>query len=89
MTLAELIQEVQEKTHAGEIEILEIACTNWPHRKEFTPTQARLLTQLIDRQMHRRCANENGTMPDMQPGPAEDGRPPNLLIMQHAYRSAS
>jgi len=50
MTLLEVIQEVQEKTHLGELEILDRVKRAWPNRQQFTPTQAALVVRAIQRQ---------------------------------------
>jgi hypothetical protein len=47
MKLAELILEVYEKTHWPPEEIKAIVLKNWPHRQDFTPTQAKLVIGLI------------------------------------------
>jgi hypothetical protein len=47
MTLLDLCTEVNEKTHLGELEVLELVRRNWPGRMEFTPTQCRLVVQLV------------------------------------------
>jgi len=49
MTLADVVQEVHEKTHVPQIEILEIIRKNWPKLTEFKPTQVRLVVNLIER----------------------------------------
>lgn len=47
MTLFDLVEEVQEKTHLGELEILDRVHSAWPGRTEFTPTQAALMVRAI------------------------------------------
>jgi hypothetical protein len=50
MTLFDLIEEAQEKTHAGELEILALVRAAWPAHEQFTPTQAALVVNHIQRQ---------------------------------------
>ena len=50
MTLLEFVREVEEKTHLGEMEILELVRRNWPRHTMFNQTQAALLVQHIERQ---------------------------------------
>ena len=49
MTLPEMIDEVYEKTHVPQIEVLNLIETNWPGHETFTPTQCNLLVSLISR----------------------------------------
>jgi hypothetical protein len=49
MTLSDLVEEVQEKTHLGELEILDRVQRAWPSRQQFTPTQAALMVWAIQR----------------------------------------
>lgn len=49
MTLLELIQEVHEKTHMAELEILDLVRQSWPGKMHFTPTQARLVVNHFER----------------------------------------
>ncbi len=43
MTLFDLVEEVQEKTHLGELEILDRVQRAWPSHQQFTPTQVALM----------------------------------------------
>jgi hypothetical protein len=47
MTLFDLVEEVQEKTHLGEMEILDRVRRAWPGLQKFTPTQAALMANAI------------------------------------------
>jgi len=49
MTLPDFIDEVYEKTHWPQIEILRLIESNWPGHDRFTMTQANLMVSLIDR----------------------------------------
>lgn len=49
MTLPEMIDEVYEKTHVPQIEVLDLIEENWPGSQTFTPTQCNLLISLINR----------------------------------------
>lgn len=49
MTLLDLIAEVQEKTHIGELEILDKVRRAWPAHTHFTPTQVALAINSIQR----------------------------------------
>ena len=49
MNLYELVKEVNEKTHLGEMEILELVRRNWNRTSEFSTTQAKLLVRLIEK----------------------------------------
>lgn len=64
MKLIELIAEVQEKTHLGEIEILTIVVEAWPGHNDFTPTQAALVVNSIQRNAHQ--AMQPRTLSDEQ-----------------------
>lgn len=55
MTLLELIQEVHERTHFPELEILDLVRQSWPGKMQFTPTQARLVVNHFER---RRVTNK-------------------------------
>jgi hypothetical protein len=50
MTLFDLVDEVQEKTHLGELEILDRVLRAWPIHQQFTPTQAALMVRAIQRE---------------------------------------
>ncbi len=50
MTLFDLVEEVQEKTHLGELEILDRVQRAWPSHQQFTSTQAALMVHAIQRQ---------------------------------------
>ena len=63
MTLPELVIQVNEKVHLGELEILEIVRQAWPNHREFTPTQAALVinsiqTAIASRSFKTRTLNE-------------------------------
>ncbi len=49
MTLLDLIDEVEERTHFGKLEILEKVREAWPLHTEFTPTQCALVVNSIQR----------------------------------------
>jgi hypothetical protein len=49
MTLFDLVEEVQEKTHLGALEILDRVQRAWPSHTQFTPTQAALMVRAIQR----------------------------------------
>ena len=49
VNVLELVQEVHEKTHVEQLEILEIVREAWPGHAQFTPTQARLVVYLIEK----------------------------------------
>ena len=49
MTLFDLVEEVQEKMHMGELEILDRVQRAWPSHTQFTPTQAALMVRAIQR----------------------------------------
>ena len=49
MTLSDLVEEVQEKTHLGELGILDRVQRAWPSHQQFTPTQAALMVRAIQR----------------------------------------
>ena len=54
MTLLDLVEEVQEKTHQRELEILDCVRRAWPNHTQFTETQARLMVNLIERKERKR-----------------------------------
>jgi hypothetical protein len=47
VTLAELIEEVYEKTHVDRLKIYSRATSAWPGRDFFTPTQCALLVRAL------------------------------------------
>lgn len=49
MTLYEIVEEVNEKTHLGLEEVLDFVRSNWPHASDFKPVQVRLAVQLIEK----------------------------------------
>ncbi len=49
MTLFDLVEEVQEKTRLGELEILNRVQRAWPSHQQFTPTQCALVVRAIQR----------------------------------------
>ena len=51
MTLQEFCEEVEEKTHVGRLEILEMAREAWPTLTILTPTQAKLMVNHIERKL--------------------------------------
>ena len=53
MTLFDLVEEVQEKTHLGELEILDRAQRAWPSHQQFTGAQAALLVRAISKQAEK------------------------------------
>ena len=60
MTLSELIDEVQEHTHAGEIEIACVVLEAWPDgRDHFTETQC----ALVERALRGASASPKSTSP--------------------------
>ena len=53
MNLLELVAEVQQATHLGEEEIVAIVREAWPAHTQFTPTQAALVVNSVERQRRR------------------------------------
>lgn len=53
MNLLELVAEVQQATHLGEEEIVAIVREAWPAHTQFTPTQASLVVNSVERQRRR------------------------------------
>jgi len=49
MTLLEIVQEVHERTHWPELDILETIRREWPTLIEFKPVQVRLMVNRIER----------------------------------------
>lgn len=59
MTIFDLIQEAQEKTHVGELEILALVRESWPTLDSFTPTQAALVIAHIQRKPETRTLTKS------------------------------
>ena len=53
MNLFELVTEVQQATHFGEEEIVRMVRNAWPGHSQFTPTQAALVINSVERQQRR------------------------------------
>ena len=64
MNLPELVAEVQRATHLGEEEIVQMVRSAWPAHREFTPTQAALVVNSIQRNAHQ--AMQPRTLSDEQ-----------------------
>jgi len=50
VTTFEFVQEVQERVHVGELEILDLVRRNWPGRDRFNRTQVNLAVWLIEKE---------------------------------------
>lgn len=53
MTLSELVAEVDEKTCAGRMDILDRVLRAWPNTAHFTPTQAALMAYVIAKDQYK------------------------------------
>ena len=82
MTLFDLVEEVQEKTHLGELEILDRVQRAWPNHQQFTPTQAALMVRAV--QMER----EVPIMRNYTIFPAEPTKP-QTITEEQLWGSAS
>lgn len=49
LSLYEIVIDVEERTHLGELEILEIIREQWPRHEEFSLSQLNLLVRLIEK----------------------------------------